>query len=123
MKKQTKSEIKRLKKENKEFNKLFETLRSDKTLIQMHEERELREQTEQFWHLQLQFLETDTYVLLEHLLELKDSGLYVKNKKSKKMQRYLQKSNMWNSGNFLDPNQKACVATHLALQLSGLGEV
>ena len=44
-----------LDKENKEFNKLFETLRNDKTLVKLREERELREQTEQFWHLQLQF--------------------------------------------------------------------
>jgi uncharacterized membrane protein (DUF106 family) len=122
MKKLAKSELKRLKKENKEFNKLFNTLRNtfrkDKDLIKLREERELREQTEQFWHLQLQFLEVTSLGLSLHFRQLVQYEIYSENKHTKKIRNYTS-----GLGICMTEEQRQCVATHLALQLSGLGDV
>ena len=118
MKKLAKSELKRLKKENKEFNKFFETLRNDKTLVKLREERELREQTEQFWHLQLQFLEVTSLFLSLHFRQLAQLEIYVPNKHTEKIRTYTS-----GLGMCMSEEQRQCVATHLALQLSGLGKV
>lgn len=76
------------------------------------------DQTIMFWTLQLQFMAMDFATLIGMIDNLMIAGLYVKNKKSKKIQRYVNDLRNW--GIIPDPNKKACVATHLALQLSGL---
>jgi len=93
--------------------------------VQNHPEKEkmstIDEQTLQFWHLQLQFMELDSDFLILGTTSVMKSKAYVKNKKTKKVLKILADAANW--GKLPDRNQKACLATHLALQLAGLGEM
>lgn len=80
------------------------------------EQQELYEQTLMFWNLQLQFMSMDQHdlrVIMDFYMETK---IYVRNNYSKRVRRLLN-TLVWTED---DHN---CVATHLALQLSGLGDV
>lgn len=76
------------------------------------------EQTIMFWTLQLQFMEMSPFLMYLAFKQLELSGLYVKNKYTKRTLKLLPKV----LNNTLGKNQKQCLATHLALQLSGIEE-
>lgn len=83
----------------------------------------LRQQTETFWLLQLQMLEKSTFMLQMELLHLFHSRTYVKNKHTKKFGECV-----FNFFHFhklpqdYTENERQCLATHLALQSSGVEE-
>lgn len=93
--------------------------------IQMHielweaelQQKLLKEQTEMFWYLQLQFMARSSRSLADAYQGIRYGQMYVRNAHSAKMERLLG----------IDPflwseEDHNCLATHLALQLSGMEE-
>lgn len=76
------------------------------------------EQTIMFWNLQLQFMSMDRFYLGCVALYHMSSSTYVRNSYSNKAKR-LSNYARWESCKFTE-NQHNCLATHLALQLSGV---
>lgn len=80
----------------------------------------MNKQTCQFWHLQLQLFQLSPYNLVGMYYNLRYSSTYVFNKYTTKFDlKYIENSIDYN--NFSE-NDSMCLATHLALQLSGIDE-
>lgn len=67
-----------------------------------------------FYYLQLQFLNMDQLSLLDIFSGLKYSDIYIKNKFTKKFEALFEKMDD------LTKEEMECLATHLAVQLSGM---
>lgn len=80
---------------------------------------DLQEQTIMFWNLQLQFMEMSSFTLSHIIAQLEYNELYCKNKFSKSIKKI--RSKIINGR--LSEKDHNCLATHLALQLSGLGDI
>lgn len=69
-----------------------------------------------FWHLQLQFFEMDELSLTDLFTGIKHSDIYKRNKFTKKFEKMMDYSYS------MSQDDMECLATHLALQLSGVEE-
>lgn len=86
-------------------------------LAQLEDEQLLKQQTEMFWYLQLQFLDMGRHNARCIFWDLKFGNNYVKNKHTKKMLTCLGRlSSSWTQEEF------ECLCTHFALQLAGVEE-
>lgn len=89
----------------------------DKLIAQQEAEEALRQQTEMFWLLQLQFMARSSQSLADIFNGIRYGALFVRNKHAIKMEKLLG----------IDPflwteEQHNCLATHLALQLAQVEE-
>lgn len=91
----------------------------DKRLTALEKLTLLQQQTEMFWNLQLQFFEMNDIQLITTFAAYWASDNYVYNKHSNKV---LDIHNGFIDHPFLPYWEHECLATHLALQLSGLGD-
>lgn len=73
------------------------------------------EQTIMFWNLQLQFMARSSDSLLDVYEGLRFGGMYKNNKYTQKMEQLRHRY-----GHLFTEEEHNCLATHLALQLSGL---
>lgn len=99
----------------KQYNRLGNHLGKSKPVID--------DQTIHFWNLQLQFMEMDLRSLLSMYISIKDSGLYTVNFHTKKINDIMDnEARFWGGNKKAKPSEddRLCLATHLALQLSGL---
>jgi hypothetical protein len=79
------------------------------------EDQPLRQQTEMFWILQIQFMEMPHLKLRRMIMSYIDSHMYVENERTKKIKNTLD---VWFRG--WTQEEHNCVATHLALQMAGV---
>lgn len=77
------------------------------------------DQTIHFWHLQLQFMELHCSVLGRMFLNGRANGITKDNRYSNKV---IKLANRAVYEGTLNEEERQCLATHLALQLSGMGE-
>lgn len=91
----------------------------DKLIAEQEAEEALRQQTEMFWLLQMQFLSMDRFTLGCLMLYYSGSSLYKRNKHSIKAKR-LADNARWELPYTEEDHE--CLATHLALQLAGVEE-
>lgn len=76
------------------------------------------DQTIMFWNLQLQFMEMDRFRLGCMVMYYMGSGVYQSNEYTNKISKLSDKAR-WLDHSFTQ-DEHECLATHLALQLSGL---
>lgn len=78
----------------------------------------LKQQTEMFWYLQLQFLSMSRFSIGAIALYYFGSGMYKPNIKTQKAKR-LADAARWDTFHYTKEDHE-CLATHLALQLAGI---
>lgn len=90
---------------------------TDPKFLELYEENlsPSNEQTVMFWNLQLQFMERSFESLKDVYKGLRYGSMYVQNSHTGKMDRLLHQ-------NVCSEEDRLCLATHLALQLSGIKE-
>lgn len=76
----------------------------------------MKERTEMFWYLQLQFLNMTNVDLHNLFWAVRGSVIYKKNKYTEKLSNIVQLTYSY------DNDTRDCLATHLALQLAGIEE-
>jgi response regulator RpfG family c-di-GMP phosphodiesterase len=89
-------------------------------LAQLEAEQLLKQQTETFWLLQMQFMELTSFVLASLMQDLLDSGSYRANRHTNRAKKILDK--VYRRGWDVTTGDTYCLATHLALQLAGVEE-
>lgn len=84
----------------------------------------LRQQTEMFWLLQLQFMQMSPYNLLSMYDSIRYTSAYRENEMTRKMTQLLRVSTeVFSESNHLTlMAERDCIATHLALQFAGVEE-
>lgn len=88
-----------------------------KELDKLIAEEQLRQQTEMFWFLQMQFLSMNEMYFWHIARSLMAADVYVVNDFSKKIEGLMNMPvTYWTEDDF------ACLCTHFALQLSGIEE-
>lgn len=82
------------------------------------------DQTVMFWYLQLQFMEMEFNDLLSVYVSIKCSPTYVVNKHTSKINDIMDDyaRSLYSSAKVSFDDKIPCLATHLALQLSGIEE-
>lgn len=85
----------------------------EEDLDEAHAEQDLKEKTELFWYLQMQFLDTQEFVISQIMRRMLSSNQYI--------EHYYYTSIIKRLLNRENPTQEEfeCICTHLALQLSG----
>lgn len=76
--------------------------------------RQFKDQTIMFWNLQLQFMELDGLSVEELYKSIRQSPLYIKNEFTRKLDKMIDKRDDFSE------DDRLCIITHVALQLSGL---
>lgn len=95
------------------LTKIRMSINNLKERIEKIENPVIDEQTIMFWNLQLQFMDMERSVLRAVFDFYRDSKAYRRNEHTKKLVRLLNRLS-WSEAEY------NCLATHLALQLSGL---
>lgn len=104
MKKLLKKELKRLQTENSELRDVFKKVTSTPVMKKIRKERELREKSEMFWFLQVQFLE-----MSHNTLSALSAHLWVSGMRNEPISQKVYEN-------------REALATHLALQFAGVEE-
>ena len=86
-----------------------------KKLENITQSKTIDEQTIMFWNLQLQFMARSSDSLLDVYEGLRFGGMYKNNKYTQKMEQLRHRY-----GQLFTEEEHNCLATHLALQLSGV---
>lgn len=82
------------------------------------EQMNLNDQTIQFWNLQFQFLELNSWDLFSMYISIRNNTVYRPTKLTQKLDRL---SVDWRDKPIKE-KERQCLATHLALQLAGVEE-